>query len=91
MMQSLDVKLDKLLELKDLVKDLRSAIARNKREKAIRIEIANVRRKMSLLASGKVQGGRKKTLKSGLYYILTCLYIASCQTLNSLKLCVSRR
>lgn len=60
----LELKLDKLLELKDLVQDLRSAIARNKREKAIRIEIANVRRKMSLLASGKVQGGRKKALKS---------------------------
>lgn len=61
---SLEHKLEKLLELKDLVQDLRSAIARNKREKAIRIEIANVRRKMSLLASGKVPGSRKKVFKS---------------------------
>lgn len=61
---SLELKLEKLLDLKDSVKDLKSAIARNKREKAIRIEIANVRRKMSLLASGKVQGVRKKLPKS---------------------------
>ncbi|XP_026286081.1 bromodomain-containing protein homolog isoform X2 [Frankliniella occidentalis] len=61
---SLEYKLDKLLELKDLVKDLKSPVARNKRLKSIRVEIANVRRKMSLLASGKVQGMRKKLLKS---------------------------